>query len=68
MKKLIIYFVINFLFSMIPDYFELSNFNTENRIGIENQFADDSIVDLRKGKNNQIIAGTSGGLSLIDFI
>ena len=66
-----IYF--SLLFSIIPDSFNISDLNEPNQNQtrtLENDLADDSIVDLRWILNSSesiILAGTSGGLSRIDL-
>ena len=58
----------NFLFGFTPNSFSVTDVNSvkHNNRDVENNLADDSIVDLREG-NNAIYVGTSGGISGIDL-
>ena len=57
------------LYGLSPDNFSIDKIDKDIRSSrdIDNDLADDSIVDLRDGSENIIFVGTSGGMSMIDL-
>ena len=67
--KFLIFFYILFqsVYGMIPKDYKINLLNNSNVRTIENDLASDAVIDLRLGLNSRIYAGTSGGISFVDY-